>query len=146
MRENFKVSEIHQKVLIPNATPDEVYKAFLSSKQHSDFTGSKATCSARKGSKFTAWDGYISGRNLELIKGKKIVQEWQTSEWPEGYGPSTLKIILKKVGGETELSFAQTNVPSSQVKEYEKGWFDSYWNPLKKYFAKSQASEKVKDG
>lgn len=34
------------------------------------FTGSKATCDAGVGGEFTAWDGYISGKNLELEKGK----------------------------------------------------------------------------
>ena len=29
----------------------------------------------------TAWDGYISGRNVELIPGERIVQTWRTSEF-----------------------------------------------------------------
>ena len=120
MQEKSSVTVIRQKVLIPGATPDSVYKALLSSKEHSEITGSKATCNAREGSKFTAWDGYISGKNVELIKGKKIVQEWQTSEWPEGYEPSILEIFLTKVGSDTELSMVQSKVPSSQAKGYDK--------------------------
>ena len=144
MKEKVSVTEIRQNVLIPGATPNDVYRALLSSKTHSEITGSKASCSAREGAEFTAWDGYISGKNLELIKGKKIVQEWKTSEWPESYGPSILKISLKKIGNDTELSMVQTRVPSSQAKEYDEGWHDSYWTPMKKYFQKE--SEKVKEG
>ena len=128
------VTVIRQKVLIPGATLDSVYRALLSSKEHSEITGSKAICSAREGSRFIAWDCYISGKNVELTKGKKIVQEWQTSEWPEGYEPSILEIFLKKVGSDTELSMVQSKVPSSQARDYDKGWHDSYWNPMKKYF------------
>lgn len=77
-----KVTTIRQKIIIP-AAPNAVYEAFMDAKKHSAFTGSKATSDARAGGKFTAWDGYISGKNLELEKGKRIVQEWKTTEWPE---------------------------------------------------------------
>lgn len=71
---------IRQKVVV-SATPIEVYQAFMDAKKHSAFTGSKATCDAKVGGKFTASDGYISGKNLELEEGKRIVQEWVTTEW-----------------------------------------------------------------
>ena len=125
---------IRHNVLIPLATPEEVYRAFLSSKIHAQFTGSGAKCSARVRGRFTAWNKYISGKNVELVEGKKIVQEWKTSEWPKGYGPSILTISLKKKDSGTQLSMIQSRVPASQVDEYDKGWYESYWEPLKQYF------------
>jgi activator of HSP90 ATPase len=127
---------IRQNVLIPNSTPEAVYKVLLSSKDHSKFTGSPAKISGRAGSKFTAWGGYISGKNIALTKGKKIEQEWATTEFPEGYGPSILKISLRKKGDGTELSMIHSKVPSSQVKRYDEGWHSSYWDPMKEYFEK----------
>jgi len=129
-----KFGIIRQKVLIPNSTPEKVYKAFLSSREHGKFTGSQAKISARRGAKFTTWDGYISGKNLSLEKGKKIEQEWRTTEFPEGYPDSILKISLKKKGDSTELSMIQSKVPASQVKRYDEGWHTSYWKPLEAYF------------
>jgi uncharacterized protein YndB with AHSA1/START domain len=64
-----KVKTIRQKVIVPGF-PNEVYDAFMDAKKHSAFTGSKGTCDLRVGGAFTAWDGYISGKNLELEKGK----------------------------------------------------------------------------
>ena len=125
---------IRHNVLIPLSSPEDVYRALLSSKEHTEFTGSKAKCSARVGGSFTAWDKYVSGENIELVAGKKIVQEWKTSEWPEGYEPSILKISLKKKDGGTQLSMIQSRVPASQVDQYDKGWYESYWEPLKRYF------------
>jgi len=122
--------------LIQNSTPEAIYKVLLSSRGHSDFTGSRTKINARVGSKFTAWDGYISGKNIALTKGKRIEQEWMTSEFPEGYGPSILKISLLKKGEGTELSMIQTRVPVSQVKRYDEGWHSAYWEPLKVYFQK----------
>ena len=125
---------IRHNVLIPLASPEEVYRAFVSSKEHTEFTGSEAKCSAKVGGRFTAWDKYISGKNLELVQGKKIVQEWKTSEWPQGYEPSILKISLKKKGTGAQLTMIQSQVPAPQVDQYDKGWYESYWEPLKQHF------------
>src|SRR4030065_2547096 len=97
-----KTTSITQKVVIPQA-PEEGYDAFMDAKKHSAFTGAKATCDATVGGEFSAWDGYITGKNLELDKGKRIVQEWITTEWPEGYPPSKLELTLQKTekGNET---------------------------------------------
>jgi activator of HSP90 ATPase len=114
----------------------DVYEAFLDAKKHAAFTGSKATSDPRAGGKFTAWDGYISGRNLELEKGKKIVQEWVTSEWPEGLPPSRLTLTFKKVKGGTEISMVQSEAPEEQAEELKDGWTEFYWKPLKEYFKK----------
>jgi activator of HSP90 ATPase len=130
-----KTITIKQKVLVP-ATPEEVYEAFIDSKKHSQFTGSKATGKPNVGGKFTAWDGYISGKNLELEKGMRIVQEWATTEWPKDYPPSRIELVLKKADGDTEITFIQTGVPANQAKEIEQGWIDFYWKPLKDYFKK----------
>ena len=132
---------IRHNVLIPLAAPREVYRAFLSSKEHTEFIDSEAKCSAKVGRRFTAWSHYISGKNIELVEGKKIVQEWKTSEWPEGYEPSILKITLKKVGEGTRVGMIQSRVPASQVDQYDKGWYESYWEPLKRYFCAKAKSK-----
>lgn len=67
MRQKFTVSEI-----IP-ASPEAIYDAWLDSKAHGAMTGSKAKASAKVGAKFSAWDGYIEGTNLELVPGERIV-------------------------------------------------------------------------
>jgi len=125
---------IRHNVLIPLSSPEAVYRAFLSSKEHTQFTDSEAKCSARVRGRFTAWSKYISGKNIKLVKDKMIVQEWKTSEWPQGYEPSILKISLKKKGEGTQVRMIQSRVPASQVDQYDKGWYESYWEPLKQYF------------
>jgi uncharacterized protein YndB with AHSA1/START domain len=130
-----KTETIKQKVVI-SAAPIEVYDAFMDAKKHSKFTGSKATCDPKVGGKFTAWDGYISGKNLELEHGKRIVQEWLTTDWPEGQPPSRLELTFKKAEGGTELSMVHSGVPAEQAADTAQGWIDFYWDPLKKYFKK----------
>lgn len=130
-----KETTIRQKVLIP-AESGKVYEAFVDGKKHSAFTGSRATCDPKIGGKFTAWDGYISGKNLELEKGRRIVQEWITTDWPEGYPPSKLELSFKKAEGGTEILMIHSRVPANQATEIEQGWTDFYWQPLKEYFKK----------
>jgi uncharacterized protein YndB with AHSA1/START domain len=135
-----KTTTIIQKVVIP-ASPEEVYDAFIDPRKHSEFTGSKATCDPTVGGKFTAWDGYISGRNLELEKAKRIVQEWTTTEWPEGYPPSKLELTFTKVKGGTEIRMVHSHVPVEQAEDYKQGWIDNYWELLKDYFQKRKRPE-----
>ena len=125
---------ITQKVFVPSATPDEVYNAFLDPKKHAAFTGARATGSARIGGKFTAWDGYISGVNRELVKGRSIVQDWQTTEWPTDAPPSRLALSFDAAKGGTAVRMVHANVPADQADSLRQGWIDYYWTPLKAYF------------
>jgi len=127
--------EIKQTVLI-DASPAEVYEAYVDPKKHAAFTGQSATGSPKVGGRFTAGDGYISGKYLVLEKGKKILHEWTTTEWPAGYPPSLLELRLRAKGKKTELTMLHTKVPEEQVDYYAEGWKEFYWVPLKKHFAK----------
>jgi activator of HSP90 ATPase len=130
------MATIKQRIVI-QASSKEVYDVYMNEEKHSQFTGSKASINPTVGGEFTAWDGYIYGINLELETGKKIVQEWRTSEWPEGKTPSRLEITLKNVKNGTELVIVHHNVPKEQLEDLKQGWIDFYWEPLKKYFSKS---------
>jgi uncharacterized protein YndB with AHSA1/START domain len=130
-----RFGEIRQTVLI-DGTPAEVYEVYVDPKKHAAFTGNGATGTPGVGRTFTAGDGYITGKYLVLERGKKILHEWTTTEWPEGYPPSLLELRLKAKGKKTELTMVHTKVPREQVEYYAEGWRKHYWVPLKKYFAK----------
>lgn len=130
-----KVATIRQEIVIP-ASPEEVFEAFVDAAKHTAFTGSKATGQAKVGAKFTAWDGYISGKHLELQKGKRILQEWTTTDFPKGQAPSTLELAFEKVKEGTRILMVHSGVPAGQVDDIRQGWTDFYWDPLKQYFQK----------
>ncbi len=135
-----KTKTIRHKVRI-SAKPTEIYDAFMDPEKHSAFTGGEANGSSEVGGLFYAWDGYITARNVELVRGEKIVQEWTTTEWPEGYPPSLLEIGLREVEGGTELELVQTLVPADQADDYDRGWHDHYWRPLRRYLAKTRPTK-----
>ena len=111
-----------------------MYKALTNPKIHSEFTGEKATGVARKGAKYSAWDGYISGKYLELEPGKRILQEWRATDFPEDHPASILEFTFKAKGNGTELTLVQKGLPAARATEYKQGWMDFYWNPMKEYF------------
>lgn len=135
-----ETTTIEQDVEIP-ASPAKVYEALVTPAIHSAFTGAEAAGGTAVGDTFSAWDGYIDGKHLELVPGKKIVQEWTTSEWPEGYGPSRLEFTLEEVDGKTHLHMVHSEVPTEQAESYRTGWFESYWQPMTEYF-EDHASKK----
>ncbi len=117
-----------------NTSPERIYKAWLSSDGHSDMTGGAATTSDEKEAEFTAWDGYIEGRNLTLVPYKRIVQSWRTSEFEEDEEDSQIEILLNEQDGQTELTLIHTNLPESG-EHYKAGWDDHYFQPMKKFFS-----------
>jgi activator of HSP90 ATPase len=131
-----EVTTITQKIIIPKVSPKEVYQAYVDPKKHSVFTGSEATGKPVVGGKFTAWDGYISGKFLELEEGKRVVQEWMSTDFPEGASPSTLELTFREVPKGTEIVMVHSNVPKDQEDETAEGWTEFYWEPMKQYFKK----------
>jgi len=127
-----KFGVIEQTVVF-GASPREVYHAYVDPKEHAAFTGTKVTGIPKVGGKFTAGDGYITGRHIKLKPGRMVEQEWTTTEWPAGYPPSILELTLRPKGMGTELIMVHSRVPAEQVDYYTKGWNDFYWEPLKKY-------------
>jgi len=122
-------------VILP-ASPRAVYDAFVDPRRHAAFTDSPAAGSRRVGARFSACGGYISAVHRELVPGRRIVQDWSTTEWPEGAPVSRLELTLKPVPRGTELRMVHSNVPASQADAYRQGWIDYYWAPLKAYFEK----------
>jgi activator of HSP90 ATPase len=129
MAKSFQVSAV-----IP-ASPAQIYAAWLDSKQHGKMTGSKARASAKVGEAFTAWDGYISGTNLELKANKRIVQAWRTVEFTDDEEDLRLEIDLEAVKGGSKVTIKHSRLPA-HGEQYKQGWVDNYFEPMKKYFSK----------
>jgi len=113
--------------------PSIIYDAWLSSKQHSDMTGGEAHCSNQVEGEFSAWDGYISGRNHSLKQNEEIIQSWRTTEFATNDEDSLVKITLKETEKGCELTLTHSNIPEGDA-DYEQGWKDHYFAPMKEYF------------
>jgi len=123
------------------ASPQEVYEAWLDSLAHSEMTGGAATMSDMVGAEVSAWDSYITGRNIELIPGERIVQSWRTSEFGEQHEDSIITLTLEPLEEGTLLTLEHSNVPEEQRSYEEGGWQENYFEPMVAYFAARQQEE-----
>lgn len=117
-----------------NAPADKIYDLIMDEKTHSAFTGSKATISNQVNGRFSVFDGYCHGYNIELVKGKKIIQGWHFAEdgWPENHF-SVCNFEFDEDGDKTKLRFLQTDVPVHKVASLKEGWKEFYWDAIKTY-------------
>ena len=128
------MSEISFQIRVTfSVKPSLLYESWLDSSEHSYMTGAKAICSNKEGGEFTAWDEYIRGKNIELIPNKRIVQSWRTSEFNDEDEDSKIVIEFKGTKEGCELILSHSNIPLDQP-DYEKGWIEHYFKPMKKYF------------
>lgn len=111
----------------------DLYQAWLTSLTHSQMTGGEAVCSKEIGGTFSAWDGYISGRNLELEKDQKIVQAWRTSEFDDADDSSILTLEFTDVPGGAELHLQHSHLPEN-MPDFEQGWIEYYFEPMEDFF------------
>jgi Activator of HSP90 ATPase len=116
-------------------SPHDVYEALMDSKKHAAFTGGKASISRKVGGKYSAYDNYITGKNLELVPDKKIIQSWRAVDWAEGVF-STITFTLTPIPEGTRLDFTHEDVPEGTEEEFIQGWIDNYWEPMKVYLEK----------
>jgi hypothetical protein len=96
-------------------------------------TGGEADVNDSMSSKFSAWDGYISGTNRELNRPSLIVQDWRTVEFDDTDPDSRLEVHLEPTEGGTLITIRHSNLPDHGM-QYKQGWIDNYFNPMKEYF------------
>lgn len=127
MSETFRITETFP------VGPDILYSAWLDSETHTRMTGGKARVTDQVGEEFTAWDGYITGTNLELQPPLRIFQSWRTSDFQQSEPDSLLEITFIREGDQTRVIIRHSNLPEDGAR-YQKGWVDAYFNPMKEYF------------
>ena len=133
-----KTKTLEQTVMF-KASPRQVYDMLMDSKKHRSLSGQRAKISRKVGGKFTAWGSHISGFNLALKPGQKIVQAWRaTGWWPDHY--SVAIYDLAKTRGGSRLKFTQIGIPPRRYSGHYRGWIEAYWTPMKEVFAKGAVS------
>ena len=118
------------------AAPTTVYLAWLSSEQHSAMTGGTAKIDPNVGGKFTAWNGYITGKLVALDLGRRIIMSWRTTDFPRDAHDSKVEVQFEALGGSTRITILHTDIPEGQGEQYRTGWNDKYFTPIRNYFSK----------
>jgi activator of HSP90 ATPase len=125
------------------ASPREVYDMIMDSSKHESLSGEMARISKKVGGAFVAWNGHISGINLVLKPGEKIVQAWRATGWWEDHYSIAI-FDIQKVPTGTKLKFTQIGVPPHRYSGHYRGWIEAYWTPMKEVFANGGISDKTR--
>jgi activator of HSP90 ATPase len=120
-----------KKYFILNAPPMDVYNALTNPATIQLWTGEPAIMEETPGSEFSLWEGSISGINLEFVKGKKIVQQWDFGEQDP---PSIVTILLHEHKSGTSAELRHTNIPDDDYKEIVNGWEENYFGSLINFY------------
>ena len=124
---------LHQEVDL-KAAPQRIYEVLLDSKQFAACTGMPAEISREAGGAFSTFGGLIGGRNVELAPHQRIVQAWRPASWDPGVY-SLVKFELKERAGQTRIVLDHTGFPEGNFRHLDSGWYERYWEPLKKFLA-----------
>jgi len=134
-----------QKLVFKNTTSKVLYELYMNEKMHSTVTDSPAKIVNKVGVNFTAYNGYIVGKNLQLIKDKLIVQSWRGNDWSKEEMDSVFILAFSEKGNDVILNVVHTNVPKKHFDSIKKSWDKFYWKPWKKYIeSKPIAKDAVK--
>ncbi len=123
---------IKQTILL-NASAQDIYDILINAKKLTKITGGKATNTEKVGGKFTAYDDYVTGTNIEFTPREKIMQKWTCQDFPPGHFTDVTIELKKKSDKQTELILTQTNVPDDFYEDINEGWNQFYWEPIKDY-------------
>lgn len=135
--------EVIRVSAVIHASPKRIYEAWLSSEEHSAFTGGMATVEPTVGGRHTAWEGYTQGTILELEPYRRIVQSWRTSEFPPDSPDSRLEVLLQEIDGGTRVTLLHSDIPEGQAEQYRQGWKEFYFEPMKRYFPAGATKSEV---
>lgn len=128
-----------------SASPKRVYAALTDARQFHQVTmlseamkggmppgGLPTAISPEPGGTFTLFGGQITGRHIELVPAKRIVQAWREADWNPGVF-SLVTFTLDPRGSGTTLVFTHTGFPDANASHLSAGWKANYWVPLARF-------------
>jgi activator of HSP90 ATPase len=124
------MSNIHQEETF-EATASKVYQALVDAAEFAKMTGAPATGTGAEGDSFSLFGGHITGRQVELVPDRLVVQAWRVKTWPAGVY-SIARFELFADGTKTRVVFDHHCFPADMKDHLAAGWISNYWEPMRK--------------
>jgi activator of HSP90 ATPase len=117
-----------------DASPAQVYQVLADSSALSALSGKSGQPGRTAGAEFSAFDGNVVGRQIELVPGERLIQAWRFPVWEPG-AYSIVRFTLTAEDGGTLLSLEQHGVPADWQEHVNTNWPTFYLRPLADHFA-----------
>ena len=125
-------SIITQSVVLP-APADILYKIYMNSELHAGFTGGGAEIHPEPGGKFKAFDGALTGKIIQVVKSKLVVQSWRSVSFLDNDPDTTLILAFSTEGTNGRIDLVHLDVPAHDYRGVKNGWTTYYWNPWRAF-------------
>jgi uncharacterized protein YndB with AHSA1/START domain len=112
-------------------SPEKIYGLLADSRKRTAVTGREALMSNKVGGKFSTDAGQVTGVNVDLMPGQRLVQAWRRKDFPEGIYSMAAITLAPTPGGGTELVLTHRGVPKHLLPQIEDYWRNVYWTPMK---------------
>jgi len=116
-----------------NAPVQKVWQALTDPKIIDSWGGGPAKMSAKAATSFSLRGGDIHGKNIEVVEGKKLVQEWFSGDWKK---PSKVTFNLKEEKTKKTVELLHEDVPDEEEADIAEGWNVYYMDEIKKFLEK----------
>jgi hypothetical protein len=116
--------------------PTTLYFAWIDSGHHSSMTGQTAKIEPVVGAKYSACNGYVTGKLVILDLGRRIVMSWRTTDFPRDAADSRVEVHFETLGPSTRILILHTDIPEGQSEKYKALWNERYITPMRAYFSK----------
>lgn len=127
------LKSISQTHIFPTSASD-IYTILTDERRHSSFTGDLVHITDSEDEHFTLSDGLISGKNVVLEKGKKIIWSFQYHKpgWPEEHFSEAAIILSDIPENKCTLELFHTAIPEAFIAELDQFWKQN-WEALTYY-------------
>jgi activator of HSP90 ATPase len=114
-----------------NAEPSDIYSALTNPYTIELWSGYPAKMSEEPGSEFSLWEDDITGKNIEFVRDRKVVQEWYFGNQDQ---KSIVTITIKPDGENSEVTVEHTNIPDEDFADISEGWREFYIGAIISFF------------
>lgn len=114
-----------------NAQPSDIYAALTNPYTIELWSGYPAKMDTEPGSEFSLWEGDITGRNLEFIPDRKVVQEWYFGNQSE---KSIVTITIQPDRENSVVTVEHINIPDDDFSDIAEGWREYYIGAIISFF------------
>jgi activator of HSP90 ATPase len=123
---------IHLEAKFPVA-PEHVYELLTNGAKFGEVTGQPGKGGGSTGAYFSLFDGWLQGRQVELVPNELIAQAWRFMDWDPGIY-SMVRFKLLPEGNGTRLILDQDGVPPAFREHVKSNWDGFYFAPFRKFF------------
>jgi activator of HSP90 ATPase len=123
--------KIFKKTFKINAEPSDIYSAITNPYTIELWSGYPAQMSTEQDSEFSLWEGDITGKNIEFVQDRKVVQEWYFGDQQE---KSIVTISISPDRENSVVTVEHTNIPDEDFSDIAEGWREYYFGAIINFF------------